>query len=431
MVVSERVPRSTAHLDPRQDSHQAARQGARLDTPLDPSLGIVIMASSEWRNELPLNVHYISRHFAASHRLLFVESSGLRAPSASKRDLTKVFRRLRALMNGLRQEGDVFVLSPFAIPGIGHGWVQALNRWILGQTVRRAAGKLGIRRPLLWVFLPTGIGVVGKLEERLLIYHVVDDYAENPGVDRDAVLQMEKELLRRCDLRFATSEPLHEDKTPQRGAAHYLPNVADSERFLRAGDPPAELASVPHPRIGYTGNIAAYKVDIDLLARVAEANRDWQFCLVGPVGAGDTATDIDRLRGLPNVHLFGPKGHEELPDWVTGFDVCMIPFCLNRSTRSSFPLKFFEYMAAGKEIVTTPLPSLRGYANRSELCRQAEGPEAFGAAVAAALKRTQSEDLLQMRREEALQHSWTNRLPEIERILVAALEDSESSSCRV
>ncbi|MEZ4648175.1 MAG: glycosyltransferase [Candidatus Eisenbacteria bacterium] len=220
---------------------------------------------------------------------------------------------------------------------------------------------------------------------------------------------------------LTTSRALFEEKRSARGTSHYLPNVADSVLFAAGGPAPRELASLDGPKLGYVGNLAAYKLDLPLLLELATTHPAWQLCLVGPVGAGDPGTDLSRLEALPNVHVFGPRPHAELPGWVGAFDVCLIPFRISESTRASFPLKFYEYMAAGKPIVSTPLPALEAYADQPDLCRMAEGAAGFGAAVSAALKEGESAELAARRREEALQHSWETRMPAIESIVASAL----------
>lgn len=383
---------------------------------------IVCVAPSFWRAEAPLNVHHVMRWLAPANRILLVESPGLRAPAAGRRDLARALRRLAAWLRGPRRAPEgLWVLAPLVVPLHGRAWARRLNARLLTAAVRRAMRRLGLARPILWIFPPTGAGLAGRLGESLLVYHCVDAYAENPGVDREAILALEAELLARCDLVLATSRALYEEKRPARGRSRYLPNVADAEHFAAGGEPPADLARIPRPRLGYAGNVAGYKVDVALLAAVARARPGWQFCLVGPHGAGDPGGDLAPLMGLANVHLLGARPYAELPAYLAGCDACLIPFRVSASTRASFPLKFYEYMAAGKPIVATPLPALADYAGRPDLVRFAAGTEAFAAAVAAALEEPRTEALRAARREEARRHSWPERMADISRAVEEAL----------
>ncbi|MBN2169834.1 MAG: glycosyltransferase [Candidatus Krumholzibacteriota bacterium] len=383
---------------------------------------IVCVAPSFWRADAPLNVHHVMGRLAPRNRVLLVESPGLRAPAAGRRDLAKVLRRLAAWLRGPRRAPEgLWLLAPLVVPLHGRAWARRLNARLLVAAVRRAMRRLGLERPILWIFPPTGAGLAGHLGERLVVYHCVDAYAENPGVDRAAILALEAELLGRCDLVLATSRALYEEKIPARGLSRYLPNVADAEHFAAAGPPPPVLARIARPRLGYVGNVAGYKVDLELLAAVALARPDWQLCLVGPRGAGEPRSDLVPLAGLPNVHLLGQRPYAELPAWVAGFDACLIPFRVSPSTRASFPLKFFEYMAAGKEIIATPLPALAAYADRPGLVRFAAGADAFVAAIEAALAAPQTETLRAARREEARRNAWPERMEDISRAVEEAL----------
>jgi len=384
---------------------------------------IVCVGSALWASPAPLNVHHVMRRLASRNRVLYVESPGLRPPAArSGGDWRKVGWRLRGWLRGLSASPEgVWLLSPPLLPWHGQAWARALNRRLLVGAVRRAMRRLDLREPLLWVFLPTGEVLAGALAERLLVYHCVDAYAENPGVDREAILALEARLLARCDLVFTTSPALHAEKRPVRGRAHFVPNVADAEHFAAGGPEPPALAAIGRPRLGYVGNLAGYKLDIPLLAAVAAARPDWQFCLVGPRGAGDPGSDLSALEGLANLHWLGLQPYAALPAFVGACDVCLIPFRLSASTRASFPLKFYEYMAAGKAIVATPLPALADYAERPALCRFAAEPAAFVAAVEAALAEGAAPALIAARRAEAAAHSWPVRLAEIESAVLDAL----------
>src|SRR6185436_18708700 len=116
---------------------------------------------------------------------------------------------------------------------------------------------------------------------------------------------------------------------------------------------------LPRPIVGFAGNLVASKVDFALLHAVVSARRDWTIVLIGPVGA-DAVRDVRRLAHEPNVRWLGQKAYDELPRHVAAFDVAVIPYASNAYTRSCFPLKLFEYLAAGKPVVASGLPELRG-----------------------------------------------------------------------
>jgi glycosyltransferase involved in cell wall biosynthesis len=260
-----------------------------------------------------------------------------------------------------------------------------------------------------------------RLDGRSLIYHCVDHYAANPGVDRARVEAAEGEMLAAADRVFAASAELAAHLRRRRPDAIALPNVADVALFGRAvGEPlpePAALAGVPRPRAVYVGNLAAYRVDFALLREAGQALSDVQWVLLGAVGLGDPAGAPSAWRelvALPNVHAFGPELQEALPAWLRHADVALIPFLDNEHTRGSLPLKLWEYLAAGLPVVATDLPNFAELAGEGTI-RTASGAVAFAAAVRAAL--AEPPERRAERLERARAHDWGERIDELSRLL--------------
>jgi glycosyltransferase involved in cell wall biosynthesis len=223
-------------------------------------------------------------------------------------------------------------------------------------------------------------------------------------------------MLARADLVFATSETLAQRlRAHGARALHTVPNVAEVALFARAHEPlpePEALRGLPHPRAIYVGNLAGYRVDFALLERLA---RDGvSLVLVGPAGLGDPGAAPAAAAGLaalPNVRALGPQPRDALPALLRHADVALVPFLDNAHTRGSFPLKVWEYLAAGLPVVATPLPNLRALAGEGVLALAAE-PDAFAAAVRAAA----AGDGPQARRarlERARAHDWPARMDEL------------------
>jgi glycosyltransferase involved in cell wall biosynthesis len=191
----------------------------------------------------------------------------------------------------------------------------------------------------------------------------------------------------------------------------YVPNVADVELFssaLRDGPIDAGMASLPSPRIVFTGALVTTKLDMGLLFVLARSQRDWSFALVGPTGPGDPRADMSELAGEPNIHLLGPRRYEELPSVLRGADAGLIPYAINELTKSIFPMKVYEYLAAGLPVVATPLPSLAGL----ESVATAADAEGMVALLEEALAQDTPERRT-ARAREAQAHSWERRLEEI------------------
>ncbi len=378
-----------------------------------PDVPVVLAASAPWETPTPVNAHHIARRLAArGHRVLFVESTGLRAPALGRgRDVSRIAARLRRFAGGVRREAErLDVLAPLALPGGGPGVFRRASLRALAVQVRRAAADQGAR-PVLWSFLPTGVALADPLDARLVVYHCVDHYAANPGVDAAWVDGLEARMLERADLVFATSPVLAERLTSRRSDVVLVPNVADVDAFAAPPGPePAALATLPRPRVLFAGNLAGYRIDFELLLALARARPELALVLVGPEGQGDVAPPgaaARALHGLPNVTWAGPVAWEALPTWFAHADVGLIPFLDNDHTRGSLPLKLFEYLAAGLPVVATDLPNLAGYAEPGVLS-VVRGGEAFVDAVDAALAAPAEARARRVAR--AREHDWRARM---------------------
>lgn len=373
---------------------------------------IVCVGFAEWDAELWTNQqHLMSRLAAAGTTVLFVESLGLRRPQVTGRDLRRLARRLVRGLAPPRERDGVHVLSPLVIPLHGNRAVRALNARVLAWLVRRAVRRVGIHRPILWGYVPQAEVLEPVLEPEAVVYHCVDDIAAQKGIDAASFRAAEQRFASRADLVLASAPALAERMRTLSAHVLFAPNVADTGFFAAALEPGAEdpaVAALPGPRIVFTGAVVAKKLDVALLAELARLRPDWSLVLVGPVGLGDPRTDVGALRGVANVHLLGPRPYSALPAVLRAADAAIIPYAINELTRSVFPMKVFEYLAAGLPVVSTPLPALAGV----DGLEIADGAAAF----AGALERMLAEDAPERRAERsraALGHSWEARLREI------------------
>jgi glycosyltransferase involved in cell wall biosynthesis len=248
-----------------------------------------------------------------------------------------------------------------------------------------------------------------SLQFDTIVYHCVDEIKAAPGMPRDAIERSEAELICRADVVFVTAPRLAESRCRLNPNTHYLPNVADYGHFSKSLEPttliPDDLARISEPRIGFVGAISTYKLDFNLLVRVAQAHPEWSIVLIGQVGEGDPWTDISGLRSISNIHLLGPRPYAMLPAYLRGLRVGLLPNRLNDYTASMFPMKFFEYLAAGLPVVSTDLPALRDYADVAML---AQTPQEFIEAIESALAKRGPE--LENRLARAKQHTYASRM---------------------
>jgi UDP-galactopyranose mutase len=215
------------------------------------------------------------------------------------------------------------------------------------------------------------------------VYDCMDELSAFCGAAPELVLR-EAELLLRANVVFTGGPSLYEAKRHQHPSVHSFPSSVDVEHFARARRPlpdPVDQASLPHPRLGFFG-VLDERLDTQLLTALADLRSDWQLVLIGPVAKIDQA-DLPRR---PNIHYLGPKPYAELPSYLAGWDVALLPFARNEATRFISPTKTPEYLAAGRPVVSTSIRDVvRPYGER-RLVRIANEPAGFAAAVAAALQ---------------------------------------------
>jgi hypothetical protein len=295
------------------------------------------------------------RRLARTNRVLWVDSIGYRTPTASPRDLRRALGKAASIFRGRRRVGESFwTLSPPALPFYSHPMAREANRRLLSASLRRALRQLQFRDVISWVFLPSSAVVAGRLGERLLVYHCVDEFAEFSGVDGRALLGLEADLLARADVVVVSAERLFESKRRLNPNTHLVRHGVEVEHFGRALDAatetPADLGRHGGPVIGFFGLIADW-IDLELVRHLALERPGWRVVMIGRAD-----TDTSRLAGIENVELLGWRPYADLPRYCKGFDVAILPFKVNELTLAANPLKLREYLAAGLRVVSTALP---------------------------------------------------------------------------
>ena len=352
--------------------------------------------------------------------MLFVESLGLRRPQLAGRDVARIWRRLRRGLAGPRARDGLHVLSPLVLPLHRSRVARALNARLLPALVGRAARRLGMREPHPVGVRAAGGGADRRAETVAGGLHGVDDIAAQERIDTASFRAAEARFAARADLVLASAPALAARMRTISDNVMDAPNVADTELFARALEPspPAPLdpamAALPAPRIVFTGAIVSIKLDFELLVELARLRPAWSFALVGPVGPGDPRTDVSPLDAEPNIHLLGRRAYDELPDVLRAADAGLIPYARNELTESIFPMKVYEYLAAGLPVIATPLPALAGVAG------VLNGKDARE--IAGLLDRALADDTPERRAErsrDAAAHSWDRRLEEIAAAIAA------------
>lgn len=350
----------------------------------------VLFSTADWHTPYWTNKQHMARQLALySGPVLYIESIGLRGLKLSSRmDLGRIWARLRKATCPLTEpEPGITVFSPLVLP-MGHSrrWVRRLNAWLLMRGIRRFLCKHAHgQKPSLWTYHPFIQDILDALQHETCVYHCVDDLAAIPGM-ATGFKKAEAWLLERANVVFTTSAALTERCAAVSSNVHFLSNVADVAHFQTAHEEaePAVFASIPRPRIGYVGVLSDFKVNFPLIEEIASARPEWQWVLIGTEREGQADPVLARLRALPNVHCLGYCEYARLPCILGALDCATLPTLLNDYTRSMFPMKYFEYLAAGLPVVSTPLDFTRTH---SAGLFVAKDVAAFEAALAAALSK--------------------------------------------
>jgi UDP-galactopyranose mutase len=232
-------------------------------------------------------------------------------------------------------------------------------------------------RLVRWYYTPMMLPFSRHVEAEVTVYDCMDELSAFRFAP-PALLELEDELLRTADLVFTGGYSLFEAKKERNPQTHPFPSSVDPAHFHKARRnqaDPADQADLPRPRLGFYGVIDE-RFDLELLDRSAEARPDWQFVMIGPVAKIDEA----ELPRRPNIHYLGSKHYDELPAYLSGWDVALMPFAINEATRFISPTKTPEYLSAGKPVVSTPIRDVERHYGRLQGVRIAADPEAFIAA---------------------------------------------------
>ena len=206
---------------------------------------------------------------------------------------------------------------------------------------------------IFWYYTPMAMAFTSHLDCALCVYDNMDELSLFRGASQE-LIDYESELFRRADVVFTGGMSLYEAKRNRHRNVHGFPSSIDFEHFAKARsaqDPePADQAYIPRPRLGFFG-VVDERMDIELVGAAADLRPDWHFVMIGPVVKVDPAT----LPRRDNIHWLGAKSYADLPRYLSGWDVGLMPFALNDSTRFISPTKTPEFLAAGVPVVSTPI----------------------------------------------------------------------------
>jgi glycosyltransferase involved in cell wall biosynthesis len=370
--------------------------------------------------------HQVMSRLAMRHKVLFV------SPPAYIRDLLDPKKRRDLPPSGLQKRSqNLYSLVPPRFLFTNHRTmlVDRLVSQLREAQIRRLMRTLDFREVILFIWNPMFADVLGKFDEALSCYYVDEEftsYYDMPESEKQQVREREDILLRNVDLVFANGSALQRQKS-RYGNALNVPMGVDFELFSRALSEdtlvPPDLAAIRPPRIGYIGNVND-KVDFEVLESVARSRPEWSLVLVGPISVRkpEFRSNLERLRLLANLHFLGYQPLPTLPNYLRGLDVCLMCYRTDGWAYYGYPLKLHEYLAGGKPVIGSDLPSIREFSAVISIVRT---PEEWQQAIEASLAKS-SISGIERRVEVARQNTWEQRVRMIEEAIALKLVEKRA-----
>lgn len=290
------------------------------------------------------------------------------------------------------RDAGVKVITPHLPEGLQS---DIATQAVLKEMLGRYFTEHRISQYVFWYYTPMALEFTRQFAPRAIVYDCMDELSAFKGAPAQ-LLEREKELLQLADVVFTGGYSLYEAKRHRHPSTYAFPSSIDRAHFNQARtrqDDPADQKEIPRPRLGFFGVIDE-RFDVQLLDEMAEARPDWQFVMIGPV----VKIDPEHLPQRANIHYLGGKDYRELPAYIAGWDVALLLFAQNESTRFISPTKTPEYLAAGKPVVSTPIQDVVRPYGEMGLVQIASGKDEFIAAVEKALE------------PESTNEEWLNRV---------------------
>jgi UDP-galactopyranose mutase len=304
--------------------------------------------------------------FARTGRVFFVEEPIFVNDHMAQLDISK-------------RDDNLFTITPRLPKGLSETEINLAQRSLLDELMTARE----VDDYVLWYYTPMALAFTHHLDPLAVVYDCMDELSAFRGAPL-AMREREAQLFERADVVFTGGQSLYEAKRDQHPNIHPFPSSIDAAHFAQARAPqsdPADQVVIPHPRLGFFGVIDE-RMDLELVDRVARARPEWQLVMIGPVVKIDPA-DLPRR---PNIHYLGRKSYKELPSYIAGWDVALMPFALNESTRFISPTKTPEYLAAGKPVVSSSIRDVVRPYGEMNLVRIADTESEFVSAVEESLK---------------------------------------------
>lgn len=387
---------------------------------------IICASWVDW-NFVPIIMHYMMKGLARHNRILFVDpivsvTAFLTYPEG--RGYLK--KKIRHWLKGIeRVDENLYVYYPPPVfIQYGHNRLNdRFNQIFIEKAIARVARKLDFSSPILWFYNPHAILPEGFLKEKLVCFDCNDDlssFLARYEHKKRGLRTLEDKFSKRADIIFTTSMALYKAKKRINANTYYFPSGVDFDHFNKALNPatpvPEDISHLPHPMIGFVGAMSNSKINWDWIIAIAQLHPEWSLVFIGPC----LEPPPDKVLQTKNIFFLGQKGIEILPGYVKAFDVCMIPYKGKEFLESCFPTKSFEYLAAGKPVVTSYIPALEEFRH---VVRLSKDEREFILHIEDLLSVCKEESLIKDYVAAARGKTWEDRLEKTTDLITKILKD--------
>jgi glycosyltransferase involved in cell wall biosynthesis len=321
-----------------------------------------VVFSDDW-GEHPSSCQHIFRHIAKNHRVLWVNTIGMRNPTFTLTDFRKILIKVGKMLRLRREQsqrtetvGHLRVCQPIMLPFSGLGLVRKFNAWSVTRKVGAALRAMHLQDPIIVSTVPNAAEYPKILMRHRVVYYCVDDFSLWPGLDAKRVSDMERRLVEHSGIIIAVSDALAGKFSDSGKKVKILTHGVDLEHFAASTDSEhTMLKSIPAPRVGFFGLIDG-RFDGSLVDALAVQMPDLSFIFAGPIDASAGVLPIRR-----NLHFVGPIPYAELPAFIAGMMVLILPYKTNGLADMLSPLKLKEYLATRKPVVSAPIAAVRDW----------------------------------------------------------------------
>ncbi|AUI85984.1 glycosyl transferase [Vibrio azureus] len=343
---------------------------------------------------LPSSTQHIVKQLASNHRILWVNSIGLRQPKLCVKDTKRLFYKLTKFFatkkskltlpithcssqsnihnNNLshpfeninNSNANIKVIDLITIPAPHSALARTLATKMMQNQLVRALQSLNFVNPIYWTSLPTAADICLAMNARATIYYCGDDFGSLAGVDHEVVLKHEQKLVESADIIFSASDKLSltfpEDKTIT------LHHGVDYDLFTKPAIRATDFPTTGRKVLGFYGSLSNW-LDYELIEQVARKAKDWDLIFIGK-----NECRRNHLPKMNNVFYLGPRPHHSLPSYSQHWDASWLPFINNAQINACNPLKLLEYLCAGRPIISTPFPALAPYIDIINIAEDAD-----------------------------------------------------------